>query len=59
MLEMTLLQLLVAVCMSLGALCLLLWAVVSGQFDDIERPKYRAYWAEVIDDEDDTEDRRA
>jgi cbb3-type cytochrome oxidase maturation protein len=58
MLEVTLLQLLVAVCMSLGALFLLLWAVVSGQFHDVERAKYRAYWAEVMDDEDDTESRK-
>lgn len=52
MVEMTLLQLLVAACMGLGALCLLLWAYFSGHFDDIEQPKYRAYWAEVIDDDE-------
>lgn len=51
MLELTLLQLIVAICMSLGALCLLLWAVFAGQFDDVERAKYQAYWAEVPDDE--------
>jgi cbb3-type cytochrome oxidase maturation protein len=51
MVELTLLQLLVAACMGLGALCLLLWAYLSDQFDDIEQPKYRAYWAEVLDDE--------
>lgn len=52
MLELTLLQLLVALCMSLGALCLLFWALAGGQFDDVERPKYHAYWAEVNDEED-------
>jgi cbb3-type cytochrome oxidase maturation protein len=57
MVEMTLLQLLVAACMALGALCLLLWALLSGQFDDVERAKYRAYWGEVIHDETDEERR--
>lgn len=51
MFEMTILQLLVALCMSLGALCLLLWAILSGQYDDVERAKYHAYWAEVKQDE--------
>lgn len=52
MVEMTLLQILVAACMGLGALCLLIWAYLSGQFDDIEQPKYRVYWNEVIDDDE-------
>jgi len=47
----TLLQFLVAICMSLGALCVFVWAVLSGQFADVEQPKYRALRMEVADDE--------
>ena len=50
MLEHTLLQFLVAVFMSLGGLCVFVWAVLSGQFNRIEDPKIQAYHAEVPDD---------
>lgn len=50
MLEMTLLQFLVALLMSLGALCIYVWAVLSGLFTDVEAAKYAAYRAEVDDD---------
>jgi hypothetical protein len=51
MLELTLVQFLVALCMSLGALCIFVWAVLSGLFTNVEDIKYRAYHAEVNDDE--------
>lgn len=51
MAELTLIQFLVAICMSLGAVCLFVWAVLSGAFEDVEAVKYRAYRAEVDDDE--------
>ncbi len=49
--DLTLLQFLVALCMSLAAVCLFIWAVLSGLFIDVEKIKYRAYRAEVKDDE--------
>ncbi|MGH8729068.1 MAG: cbb3-type cytochrome oxidase assembly protein CcoS [Burkholderiales bacterium] len=49
--ELTLLQFLVALCMSLSALCMFIWAVLSGLFNDVEKIKYRAYRAEVNDDD--------
>jgi cbb3-type cytochrome oxidase maturation protein len=51
MLELTLVQFLVALFMSLGALCLFVWGVLSGAFKDVETIKYRAYRMEVDDDE--------
>lgn len=51
MAELTLLQFLVALCMSLGAVCLFVWAVLSGLFNDVEAIKYKAYRVEVSDDE--------
>jgi nitrogen fixation-related uncharacterized protein len=51
MAELTLIQFLVALCMSMGAVCLFIWAVLSGLFNDVEAVKYRAYRAEVNDDE--------
>ncbi len=51
MAELTFVQFLVALCMSLGALCIFIWAVLSGLFTNIEDVKYRAYRAEVQDDE--------
>lgn len=51
MAELTLLQFLVALFMGLGAVCLFIWGVLVGSFDDIEAVKYRAYRAEVNDDE--------
>ena len=49
MVELTLLQFVVALCMGLGALCVFVWAVLSGLFTDVEEAKYRAYRAEVTD----------
>ena len=51
MAELTLLQFLVALLMSLGAVFLFIWGVLAGSFEDIEAVKYRAYRAEVNDDE--------
>jgi nitrogen fixation-related uncharacterized protein len=51
MAELTLLQFLVALLMSLGAVCLFIWAVLSGLFKDAENIKYQAYRAEVNEDE--------
>lgn len=51
MAELTLLQFLVALLMGLAALCLFIWAVLSGLFRDVEAIKHRAYHAEVDDDE--------
>jgi len=39
-----------AICLGIGAWLVFLWAVRSGQYDDVEGPKYR-----MLDDEDDTE----
>jgi len=50
MAELTLLQFLVALLMSLGAVCVFIWGVLSGLFDDVEAVKYRAYRAEVNDE---------
>lgn len=49
--QLTLLQFLVALCMGLSALCVFIWAVLSGLFVDVEKIKYRAYRAEVEDDD--------
>ena len=38
---------LISLCLGLAAWLLFLWAVKSGQFDDVERPKYR-----MMDDDD-------
>jgi len=51
MTDLTLLQFLVALFMSLGARCVFGWAVRSGLFNNVEDVKYRAYRAEVQDDE--------
>jgi len=51
MLELTLIQFLVALCMGLGAVCIFVWAVLSGLFNDVEAIKYKAYRAEVNEDE--------
>ncbi|MCU7845931.1 MAG: hypothetical protein KZQ93_19025 [Candidatus Thiodiazotropha sp. (ex Monitilora ramsayi)] len=37
--------------MSLGAVCLFIWAVLSGLFTNVEDIKYQAYRAEVKEDE--------
>ncbi len=51
MAELTLLQFVVALFMSLGAVCLFVWGVLAGMFTDVEAIKYRAYRAEVSDDD--------
>lgn len=51
MLELTFGQFIVALCMSLGALCIFIWAVLSGLFVNVEDIKYRVYEREVGDDE--------
>ena len=47
----TLVQFTVALFMSLGAVCLFVWAALSGHFTDVEQIAERAYRAEVQDDE--------
>jgi cbb3-type cytochrome oxidase maturation protein len=47
----TLVQFTVALFMSLGALCIFIWAVLSGFFTDVEGIAERVYRAEVGDDE--------
>lgn len=51
MIEVTMIQFLVALFMSLGAVCIFIWAVLSGLFTDVEEIKFRAYRAEVSEDE--------
>ncbi len=53
MLENTLLQFLVAAFMSLGGVCVFIWAVLSGQFNRIEEPKYRVFEMERKDHDPD------
>ncbi|MBL4580081.1 MAG: cbb3-type cytochrome oxidase assembly protein [SAR324 cluster bacterium] len=50
MFEVTMIQFMVALFMSLGALCIFIWAVLSGLFTDMEDIKHRAYRAEVNDE---------
>jgi hypothetical protein len=50
MAELTLLQFLVAFFMSLGGVCLFVWAVLAGMFENVEAIKYRAYHAEIPDE---------
>ncbi len=52
MAELTLVQFVVALLMSLGAVFLFIWGVLSGMFEDVEAIKYRAYRAEVPEDEE-------
>lgn len=47
----TLLQFTVAFFMSLAAVFVFVWGVLSGLFEDVEAIKYRAYRAEVNDNE--------
>ena len=51
MIEVTMVQFLVALFMSMGAVCIFIWAVLSGLFTNVEDIKYRAYHAEVSEDE--------
>ncbi|MEM9628113.1 MAG: cbb3-type cytochrome oxidase assembly protein CcoS [Pseudomonadota bacterium] len=50
MFEQTILQFLVAAFMSLSGVCVFIWAVLSGQFNGIEEPKYRVFEMERDDD---------
>jgi nitrogen fixation-related uncharacterized protein len=50
MAELTLIQFGVALLMGLGAVCLFIWAVLSGMFKDVEDIKFKAYRAEVDDE---------
>lgn len=47
--EMTAIQFLVALFMSLGGVCMFIWAALSGQFAGVENAKYRAFRTEVVD----------
>ena len=49
MAELTLVQFVVALLMSLGGVCLFIWGVVTGLFNDVEAIKFKAYRAEVDD----------
>jgi cbb3-type cytochrome oxidase maturation protein len=51
MLELTLAQFAVSLCMGLAALCIFIWAVLSGMFRNVEDVAVRVYRAEVGDDE--------
>ena len=51
MIEVTMIQFFVALLMSLGAVCIFIWAVLSGLFTDVEEIKMQAYRAEVSTDE--------
>jgi nitrogen fixation-related uncharacterized protein len=51
MVELTLMQFVVALLMGLGAVCMFIWGVLSGSFNNVEDIKYKAYRAEVRDDE--------
>jgi hypothetical protein len=53
MFELTLVQFLVALFMSLAALCIFIWAALSGLFTNVEDIAYRAYRGEVKDEEPD------
>ena len=50
MIEVTMVQFFVALFMSMGAVCIFVWAVLSGLFTDVEEIKYKAYRAEVSED---------
>ncbi len=45
----TILLIVLSLCLGFGAWLLFLWAVKSGQYDDVEGPKYR-----MLDDGDDS-----
>lgn len=51
MVELTFVQFMVAFFMGLSAVSVFLWAVLSGMFINVEDVKYRAYRAEVRDDD--------
>ena len=51
MFELTFLQFIVALLMSLGALCFFIWGILSGFFIDVEDIKHDVYKLEVNDNE--------
>jgi cbb3-type cytochrome oxidase maturation protein len=51
MLELTLGQFAVAMCVSLAGLCVFIWAALSGLFHDVEGIAERVYRAEVDDEQ--------
>ena len=51
MIDVTMIQFFGALLMSLGAVCIFIWAVLSGLFTDVEEIKMRAYRTEVSKDE--------
>ena len=51
MIDVTMIQFFVALLMSLGAVCIFIWAVLSGLFTDVEEIKMRAYRTVVSKDE--------
>ena len=51
MIDVTMIQFFVALLMNLGAVCIFIWAVLSGLFTDVEEIKMRAYRTEVSKDE--------
>jgi nitrogen fixation-related uncharacterized protein len=57
MIDLTLLQYLFGLLIGLGSLCIFIWAVLSGMFQDVEEVKMRAYRAEVADDDPEPENR--
>ena len=51
MIVVTMIEFFVGLLMSLGAVCIFIWAVLSGLFTDVEEIKMRAYRTEVSKDE--------
>jgi hypothetical protein len=50
--DLTLVQFLIALLIGLGSLGILIWAILSGMFRDVEEVKMRAYRAEVSEDDE-------
>ncbi|MEJ2182347.1 MAG: cbb3-type cytochrome oxidase assembly protein CcoS [Nitrospirota bacterium] len=48
--EIVILEFIVAVLMGLGALCVFIWAVLSGHYEDAEEIKYRVLQRELSDE---------
>jgi cbb3-type cytochrome oxidase maturation protein len=49
MVALTFFQFLIALCMGLGAVCIFIWATMSGQFNDIEAVKHQILEVEKDD----------
>ena len=47
MLQSTIILIILSLCIGIGIWLVFIWAVKKGEFDDIERPKYR-----MLDDDD-------